>query len=82
MDQTEGKMKTIRKYFTDAWDICPNGTVHSYYYYNDNNKWTYSICFHINNLFQNIEITEKTRKPIQRIIEKARKELFKSNGYL
>ena len=32
--------------------------------------------------FKNIEITESTRKPIKRIIEKARKELFKSNGYL
>ena len=44
--------KWIMKKLTDVWSHQPNGTLHSYdYFENENGQWIYNIDFHYDGCF-------------------------------
>lgn len=73
----------VQKVLTDTHDKTqPNGTLHSYDYFEDEGGyWVYNICFHHvdgpNIGFPSIQVKEPVFVPVEEVIEKA-KEKFKT----
>ena len=64
----------VTKIFTDVWSKQPNGTLHSYNYFEDESgKWIYNIDFHIDGCFAPVQLKFPKRISITRVVQKARK---------
>lgn len=64
----------VTKIFTDVWSKQPNGTLHSYNYFEDESgKWIYNIDFHIDECFAPVQLKFPKRISITRVVQKARK---------
>lgn len=65
----------VTKIFTDVRGNYPNGTLHSYSYFeNESGEWIYNIDFHIDGCFAPIQLRFPKRISITRVVQKARKK--------
>lgn len=65
---------TVTKFFTDVYSNQPNGTLHSYNYFEDESgEWIYNIDFHIDGCFAPVQLRFPKRISITRVIQKAKK---------
>lgn len=77
--EKKGGIKVI-KTFTDVRSKQPNGTLHSYNYFEDETgEWIYNIIFHIDGCFAPVQLKFPKRISITKVVQKARKIFEKNN---
>ena len=73
--------KWIMRELTDVWSHQPNGTLHSYDYFEDESgQWIYNIDFHCDGCFAPVQLKLPKRISITRAVQKARK-IFENTTY-
>lgn len=72
----------VLKTLTDVWSKQPNGTLHAYHYFeNDDETWIYNIDFHHKGCFAPVQLVLSKRIAIKRAIKKARK-IYENTNYI